>query len=110
MKNRWITFVLAAAATTSVVLVAAPAAACCFFKYRGISCGPDSHAQISISSRGPGAINGEYAYMRNGGIRFAGFRVGTGNQTVNVPSRLLDSYNIVPTGGATIVAHGPGCS
>jgi len=110
MKKRWITLVFAVAATTSAVLVAPPAAACCFFKFRGISCGPDSHAQISIFSTGGGTVGGDYAYVRNGGIAFSSFRVGTGSQTVNIPTRILDSYDIVASGGARIVAHSPGCS
>ncbi len=112
MNKRLITIlVFAAVAATSAVFVVRPAEACCYFRYPGISCGPDSHAQIHVYSTGPGGgyVNGEYAYF-SGQTRFAGFHVGTGHQTINVPSRILDSYNLVSGGGATIVAHSAGCS
>ena len=111
MKSRLITLVLSIVAT-SLVLVAHPAIACCFFKFRGISCPPDSHAQITIVSTGPsnGNVSGDYAYVTTNRTAFGGYRVGTGSRTFTLPSRILDSYNVVPSSGVTVLAHGPGCS
>jgi hypothetical protein len=112
MKKRSITLLFFAVAATSAAVVAQPAEACCYFRFRGVSCGPDSHAQIYVHSTGPsgGYVNGQYAYVHLNFLTLSGFHVGTGNRTINIPSRILDSYEVVAGGGATITAHSAGCS
>ena len=110
--KRWISLLaLLVLSVTTATLIAEPAYAR-WFRYPGISCGPDQHAVISTYATGSGYVNGQYAYSvggPGGGVRFAGFRVGTGSHSIVVPSRSLDSYDVVAGGGARLVSHGTSC-
>lgn len=109
--RRWISrsaFVVALG-FTATTLIAAPAHAA-WFRYPGISCGPDQHAVIGTVSKGPGKISGDYAYVKsNGGIGFGSFSYATGSHSTPVPSRRLDSYDVVASGGATLLARSVSC-
>jgi hypothetical protein len=106
-----IAFSLLATTTFAAATTAAPAYAnCsgCWFTYPGITCGPDSDAYLSVVSNGPGYIDWQAAY---GATSFTGGRFNAGGSWSYVfPSRSLNSYDLFPHNGATIVAHGPGCT
>jgi hypothetical protein len=112
--KRWMSrlAVVLAAGVTATTLSAAPAhAADTWFRYPGISCGPDQKAVLSMRSSGSGNVNVQYAYSRSGGgISFGGvtFR-GAGNHSKVIPSRGLNSYDYAVTGSARVVSRGVSC-
>jgi hypothetical protein len=81
-----------------------------WFKYPGISCGPDQRAVISMVISGSGTINGEYAYGSGGGIAFGGFTYkGAGSHSTTTPSRVLNSYDWGTSGSVKVVSRGVSC-
>lgn len=89
---------------------ALPVHADTFYRYPGISCGPDQVAYIWTVSSGPGTIDGIYATWQNGGWVAGTFWYATGSNTTYMPSRYLNSYDAYERNGATLQAHGAGCA
>jgi hypothetical protein len=101
--------VVLAVGVAATTLAAAPAYASTWFRYPGISCGPDQHAEISMVTSGSGNVNVSYAYGSGGGIAFGGVQYrGAGNHSTVIPSRVLNSYDF-STSGATVKARGVSC-
>ena len=115
MKQRIsrVVLVLALGVITTTLTAPAAYAGPGWFKYPGITCGPDMRAVIGTVTTGNGYINIEYAYgdpAPDGGIAFGyAHYTTTGSHKTIVPSRYLNSYDYALGGSAKLVSRGVSC-